>query len=79
MMLGRPGSGGITLRGDMVDSYAAKDVNIPLDGVAGVSGSVRVRLLWQPQLLVKRKTQTAILSTTRTYTSMPLSSNNNAE
>ncbi|KAI9488020.1 C2 domain-containing protein [Zychaea mexicana] len=69
------GSGGITLRGDMVESFASKDVNIPLDGVAGVTGSIRVRFLWQPQLLVKRKTQTSVLgSTTRIGTSTSMSS-----
>ncbi|KAI7856792.1 hypothetical protein BDC45DRAFT_502332 [Circinella umbellata] len=69
------GSGGITLRGDMVESFASKDVNIPLDGVAGVTGSIRVRFLWQPQLLVKRKTQTSVLgSTTRIGTNTSMSS-----
>lgn len=53
----------------MVESFAAKEVAIPLDGAAGVTGSVHVRFLWQPQLLTKRKTQTTILSTTRMMTS----------
>ncbi|KAI9311202.1 C2 domain-containing protein [Dichotomocladium elegans] len=67
------GSGGITLRGDMVESFMAKNVAIPLDGIAGVSGEVIVRLLWQPQLLTRRKTQTAVLtSTTRIGTSISM-------
>ncbi|KAI9266500.1 C2 domain-containing protein [Phascolomyces articulosus] len=69
------GSGGITLRGDMVESFGVKDVNIPLDGVAGVTGSIRVRFKWDPHLLVKRKTQTSILgATTRIGTSTSMSS-----
>lgn len=69
------GSGGITLRGDMVESFASKDVDIPLDGVSGVTGSIRVRFLWQPQLLVKRKAQTSVLgSTTRIGTNTSMSS-----
>ncbi|KAF7721951.1 hypothetical protein EC973_003912 [Apophysomyces ossiformis] len=63
------GSGGISIRGDCVQSFVARDVLIPLDGVSGVSGSVRVRLLWQPQLLVRKKTHTSMLaSTTRIFT-----------
>ncbi|KAI9493901.1 C2 domain-containing protein [Zychaea mexicana] len=58
------GSGGISIRGDFVESFVAKQVRIPLDGVAGVSGHVRVRFLWQPQLLIRKKTHTSILGTT---------------
>ncbi|KAG0171493.1 hypothetical protein DFQ28_001023 [Apophysomyces sp. BC1034] len=58
------GSGGISIRGGSVESFVARDVLIPLDGVSGVSGSVRVRLLWQPQLLVRKKTHTSMLATT---------------
>ncbi|CEP18998.1 hypothetical protein [Parasitella parasitica] len=61
------GSGGITLRGDAVESFRARMVDIPLDGVAGVSGSVQVKFTWHPQLLVNKKTQTSVLGTTRTY------------
>ncbi|KAI7902614.1 C2 domain-containing protein [Cokeromyces recurvatus] len=61
------GSGGITLRGDGVESFKARMVDIPLDGVAGVSGSVQVRFIWHPQLLVNKKNQTSVLSATRTY------------
>ncbi|KAI9266580.1 C2 domain-containing protein [Phascolomyces articulosus] len=58
------GSGGISIRGDFVESFVAKQVKIPLDGVAGVTGYVRVRFLWQPQLLIRKKTHTSILGTT---------------
>ncbi|KAI8374245.1 uncharacterized protein BYT42DRAFT_575688 [Radiomyces spectabilis] len=62
------GSGGVTIRGDAVESFGTREVNIPLDGVAGVSGSVRVRFKWQPQLLASKKTQTSVLATKRVYT-----------
>ncbi|KAG2225823.1 hypothetical protein INT45_007067, partial [Circinella minor] len=58
------GSGGISIRGDFVESFVARQVKIPLDGIAGVSGHVRVRFLWQPQLLIRKKTHTSILGTT---------------
>ncbi|KAI9313877.1 C2 domain-containing protein [Dichotomocladium elegans] len=67
------GSGGISLRGDFVESFVAKNVNIPLDGVAGVDGYVQVRLLWKPQLLIRKKTHTSVLGDQRTYTNMGLS------
>ncbi|KAI9029637.1 C2 domain-containing protein [Phycomyces nitens] len=63
------GSGGVSIRGDSVESFAARNVEIPLDGVAGVTGSVQVRFLWQPQLLIRKKTNTSVLGTTRMYTS----------
>lgn len=62
------GSGGITLRGDMVESFLAHESDIPLDGVEGVTGSVRVRLKWEPQLLLRRKTHTTFMGTTRKMT-----------
>ncbi|KAI7885425.1 C2 domain-containing protein [Mucor mucedo] len=61
------GSGGITLRGDAVESFKPRMVDIPLDGVSGVSGSVQVKFTWHPQLLKTKKTQTSVLATTRTY------------
>jgi hypothetical protein len=61
------GSGGFTLRGDAVESFKARLVDVPLDGVEGVSGSVQIRLTWHPQLLINKKTQTSVLGTTRTY------------
>jgi hypothetical protein len=45
----------------------ARMVDIPLDGVASVSGSVQVRFTWHPQLLINKKTQTSVLGTTSTY------------
>lgn len=68
------GSGGISIRGDFVESFVAKQVKIPLDGIEGVSGYVRVRFLWQPQLLIRKKTHTSVLGDTRTYTNMNLTS-----
>ncbi|KAI8090290.1 C2 domain-containing protein [Gilbertella persicaria] len=61
------GSGGITLRGDGVESFQSRMVDIPLDGVAGVSGTVQVKFTWHPQLLINKKTQTSVLGATRTY------------
>lgn len=55
-----PGSTGISL--SRLDSFAAQELDLPLEGVKGVSGTVKVRLLWQPQLLTKKKQQTSILS-----------------
>ncbi|KAI8083251.1 C2 domain-containing protein [Gilbertella persicaria] len=62
------GSGGITIRGDMVESFCAHDIDIPLDGQAGDTGTVRVRLKWEPQLLLRRKTQKTFMGTTRRVT-----------
>ncbi|KAG2201023.1 hypothetical protein INT47_006567 [Mucor saturninus] len=63
------GSGGLTLRGDMVESFMAQECDIPLDGVEGVMGStVRVRLKWEPQLLQHRRTHTTFMGTTRKMT-----------
>ncbi|KAI8099043.1 C2 domain-containing protein [Halteromyces radiatus] len=62
------GSGGITIRGDNVESFTTHDMDIPLDGVAGVSGSVRVRFLWHPRLLANKKMFTsAVLGDSQTY------------
>ncbi|KAI8061632.1 hypothetical protein BC940DRAFT_279508 [Gongronella butleri] len=62
------GSGGISLRNEYVESFLARDVLIPLEGEKNVSGHVRVRFLWQPQLLTTRKTHTSMLQTMRTMT-----------
>ncbi|KAI8643675.1 C2 domain-containing protein [Parasitella parasitica] len=62
------GSGGITIRGDTVESFSARNVDIPLDGQAGDTGSVHVRLKWEPQLLLRRKTHTTFMGTTRRMT-----------
>ncbi|KAI7864116.1 hypothetical protein BDF14DRAFT_1837529 [Spinellus fusiger] len=66
---GHIGSGGITLQGDILQSFVTRMVDIPLDGVTGVSGSVRAHFLWQPQLLINKKTQTSVLGNKSTYTS----------
>lgn len=59
----------MTLRGDMVESFTTRECEIPLDGVEAIMGSsVRVRLKWEPQLLVRRKTQTSFMGTTRRMT-----------
>ncbi|CAO3634755.1 unnamed protein product [Cunninghamella echinulata] len=62
------GCGGISLRNEYVESFTARDVRIPIDGVKGAKGYVRVRFLWQPQLLTTRKTSTSLLTTMRTMT-----------
>ncbi|KAI8337582.1 C2 domain-containing protein [Chlamydoabsidia padenii] len=75
------GSGGISIRNEYVESFTSRVVKIPLDGVAGVSGYIRVRFLWQPQLLTTRKTHTSMLTTMRTMTyggKSPTSTGSNA-
>lgn len=62
------GSGGITIRGDMVESFSTHEWDIPLDGQAGDTGSVRVRFKWEPQLLLRKKMHTSIMGTTRRMT-----------
>lgn len=42
-------------------------MDIPLDGVAGVSGFVRVKFTWHPQLLAHKKVQTTVMSSNKTY------------
>lgn len=61
------GSGGVTLRGDSVESFMLHRVDIPLDGVSGVSGYVQLEFNWQPQLLINKKTQSSVLATSKTY------------
>ncbi|KAI8367199.1 C2 domain-containing protein [Choanephora cucurbitarum] len=61
------GSGGITLRGDAVESFLSRMVDIPLDGVAGVSGSVQVKFTWHPRLSVNKRTPTSVLGANQTY------------
>ncbi|ORX59741.1 hypothetical protein DM01DRAFT_1333202 [Hesseltinella vesiculosa] len=64
------GSGGITLRGDNVESFSTRELEIPLDGVAGVRGSVFVRFLWHPRLLTNKKSSTSsVLGDSETYAS----------
>ncbi|CAO3643790.1 unnamed protein product [Cunninghamella blakesleeana] len=62
------GEGTIPFTGEQVESFAAKDFEIPLVE----SGSIRVRLLWQPQLLARKRTGTSLFSaTTRIFTGAP--------
>lgn len=62
------GEGIIPFTGEQIESFAAKDFEIPLTE----SGTVRVRLLWQPQLLARKRTGTSLFSaTTRIFTSAP--------
>ncbi|KAG1642078.1 hypothetical protein G6F44_005191 [Rhizopus delemar] len=58
------GSGGLSLRGDRVESFCAHDWDVPLDGMEGVDQSkVRIRLKWDPQLLTRQKTHTSFMRT----------------
>ncbi|KAI7867816.1 C2 domain-containing protein [Spinellus fusiger] len=58
----------ISFTADQVESFAAREVELPLN----TEGSIRVRLLWQPQLLARKRTGTSIFSaTTRMFTSVP--------
>ncbi|KAI7866079.1 C2 domain-containing protein [Spinellus fusiger] len=70
------GSGGISISEGSVESFVARNADIPLDGVAGVTGSVCVRFLWQPQLLTRKKTHTSVLGTARTMTSQSILQSN---
>lgn len=54
------GSSGISL--SRLESFTAQEIDLPLEGVKGVTGSVRIRILWQPQLLARKKQHTSILS-----------------
>ncbi|ORY88542.1 C2 domain-containing protein [Syncephalastrum racemosum] len=57
-----------TFDGNIVESFAAKDVELALEG----GGTLRLRLLWQPQLLLRKRTGTSLLgSTTRIFTHAP--------
>lgn len=62
------GSGGLTIRGDMVESFSAHECDIPLDGQAHDTGSIRVRLRWEPQLLLRKKASTTFMGNTRKIT-----------
>ncbi|KAI8578687.1 hypothetical protein K450DRAFT_246043 [Umbelopsis ramanniana AG] len=54
------GSTGISL--SRLESFTAQEIDLPLEGVKGVTGSVKIRILWQPQLLARKKQHTSILS-----------------
>lgn len=62
------GEGIIRFSGEVLESFAAKDFEIPLEG----GGKLKVRLLWQPQLLARKRTGTSLFSTTtRMFTQAP--------
>jgi hypothetical protein len=54
------GSTGISL--SRLQSFEAQELDLPLEGVKKVTGSVHIRILWQPQLLARKKQHTSILS-----------------
>ncbi|KAI9485092.1 C2 domain-containing protein [Zychaea mexicana] len=58
----------VSFTGKELESFAAKDFEVSLKP----SGSLRLRMLWQPQLLARKRTGTSLLgSTTRIFTSAP--------
>jgi Ca2+-dependent lipid-binding protein len=66
------GTGEIPLAGDSVESFGSKEIEIPISGSSGGDSSLRLRLMWQPELLAKKKTRTGFLgSTTRAFTGAP--------
>lgn len=66
------GTGEIPLAGDSVESFGTKEVEIPISGSSGGDSSLKLRLMWQPQLLARKKTHTGFLgSTTRAFTGAP--------
>ncbi|KAJ2964405.1 hypothetical protein NQZ79_g602 [Umbelopsis isabellina] len=70
-------TGEVPLAGDNVESFAAKDVEVHLNSEPGLkspssNATLRLRLLWQPQLLAKKKVGTGFLgATTRAFTGAP--------
>lgn len=64
------GEGIIPFTGEDLESFAAKEFQIKLNDS---NGTLRVRLLWQPQLLARKRTGTSLFSaaTTRIFTSAP--------
>ncbi|KAI8376305.1 C2 domain-containing protein [Radiomyces spectabilis] len=62
------GEAQIPFMAEQLESFAAKEVEVDL----GEGATLKVRLLWQPQLLARRRTGTSLLSaTTRMFTSAP--------
>ncbi|CAO3584473.1 unnamed protein product [Absidia cylindrospora] len=58
----------ITFTGDILESFEAKEMEIPLT----CDSTLKVRLLWLPQLLKRERQGTSLLnSTTRAFTSVP--------
>ncbi|KAI8070792.1 C2 domain-containing protein [Gongronella butleri] len=62
------GESSIPIYSEDFESFVARQVDVPLTG----GGSLVVRLLWQPQLLARKRTGTSLFSaTTRMFTSAP--------
>ncbi|KAI8145238.1 C2 domain-containing protein [Fennellomyces sp. T-0311] len=58
----------IPFSGEQLESFGARDFEVPLNK----GGSLRVRMLWQPQLLARKRTGTSLFgSTTKIFTSAP--------
>lgn len=70
-------TGEVPLAGDNVESFASKDIEIHLESEPGLkapstNATLKLRLLWQPQLLAKKKVGTSFLgATTRAFTGAP--------
>ncbi|KAI8992390.1 hypothetical protein BDB01DRAFT_882480 [Pilobolus umbonatus] len=56
------GSGGLSLRNEMIESFVAQDYTIPLGGGDPETGSVNLRLKWEPRLLARQRTSSTFLS-----------------
>ncbi|RUP50358.1 hypothetical protein BC936DRAFT_139503 [Jimgerdemannia flammicorona] len=65
------GGGIIPLGGDHVQSFVSVEKEFQITGVPGASGTLRLRLLWQPELLARKKTSTVLGGATRVLTSAP--------
>lgn len=58
----------VAFDGEQLESFAAKDIEASLGGDA----TIRLRMLWSPQLLARKRTGTTLLSsTTKIFTSAP--------
>ncbi|ORX61723.1 hypothetical protein DM01DRAFT_32143 [Hesseltinella vesiculosa] len=53
---------------DVLESFSAKEVDIPMDSN---NSTLRLRLLWQPELLARTKQGTSLLGATRAFTAVP--------
>ncbi|RUS23038.1 hypothetical protein BC937DRAFT_93080 [Endogone sp. FLAS-F59071] len=69
------GGGIIPLTGENVVSFSPVEKEIQVTGVPGATGTLHSRLIWQPELLSRKKTSTmlggAIGGATRVFTSAP--------
>ncbi|KAI9277156.1 C2 domain-containing protein [Phascolomyces articulosus] len=62
------GQAEVSFSGEELESFAARDFEVPVKP----SGSIRLRMLWQPQLLARKRTGTSLLgSTTKIFSSAP--------